>query len=165
MERVYRNSDNWLSELHKREVALFPPRIYPRRLSASQVLTLDHLYEYVCIFITELFNLYVCVKIWGCIEISGRVNCCVSVICCFVLIKIVVFYLFVDLIYGNGWKSLVLDWKLGIVMFDCVGVQCLIFIRISFPLLLIKSYKLCFNVRRSLQLSAVGSWELEPPYK
>ena len=37
MERLYRNSDNWLDELHKRETALFPHRICSRRLSASQV--------------------------------------------------------------------------------------------------------------------------------
>lgn len=38
MERLYRNSDNWLNEFCKRETGLFPPRIYSRRLSASQTL-------------------------------------------------------------------------------------------------------------------------------
>lgn len=39
MERPYRNSDNWFNELFKREMGLFPPGLYSRRLKASQTLT------------------------------------------------------------------------------------------------------------------------------
>ncbi|XP_075513965.1 uncharacterized protein LOC142549088 isoform X1 [Primulina tabacum] len=38
MAGVYKNSENGLLEFFKRELSIFPPRVFPRRISASQTL-------------------------------------------------------------------------------------------------------------------------------
>ncbi|KAG8387736.1 hypothetical protein BUALT_Bualt02G0052400 [Buddleja alternifolia] len=52
MEAVYKNSENGLLQFFKREMGFSPPRIFPRRISASEVLSLSlslSLSIYLCI--------------------------------------------------------------------------------------------------------------------